>query len=148
ISKPMKPRLFDHRMGFGSEGTFSSINWSTKSETGSITRWRLEKMDTNNDLSPPKKPIVFYLDSKIPEKWKPFVRAGIEEWLPAFREAGFTNAIEVRELENGTKEDFGQQMGISIVYWADKGNIRGKEGGGSNCKKVTDFRSGEILKAD
>lgn len=148
LPDPMRPRLFDHRMGYESEGTFSSINWATKSEKGSSTRWRLVKKDMKSVISPPIKPIVLYLDPKIPDKWKPYVRSGIEEWLPAFKEAGFSNAIEVRELEKGTKEDFGQQMGISMVHWVDKSHIRGKEGGGSNCQKVTDFRTGEILKAD
>ncbi|GAL82222.1 hypothetical protein JCM19274_4410 [Algibacter lectus] len=62
-------------------------------------RWRLEKEGGDKSkLKNPLKPIVFYFDPMMPEKWKPYVKAGVMEWLPSFEAAGFTNAIEIREF--------------------------------------------------
>ena len=43
-----------------------------------INRWRLEKQDSSAPLSPPKQPIVFWLDNTIPVQYRtvtPFARA-------------------------------------------------------------------------
>src|SRR5690606_17693352 len=133
LPEPMRPRLFDHRMGFASEGSFSSPNWEMKTGMGSIRRWKLEKEDDKIILSNPIKPIVFYLDPRIPNKWKPYVRAGIEEWLPAFEEAGFLNAIEVKDVPSDADAEFFISIANSIIFWKDTVEIRGKSGGGSNC---------------
>ena len=47
-------------------------------------------------MSPPKKPIVFWLEKTIPYKYRKPIRDGILEWNKAFEKAGFVNAIEVR----------------------------------------------------
>src|SRR5690606_6683417 len=147
LPEPMKPRLFDHRMGYGSEGPLSPPNWEMKSVKGSIVRWRMEKTINGVKLSPPIKPIIFYLDPRIPHKWRAYVKAGIKEWLPAFEEAGFSNAIEVREIPDGKNQVFNLSVEHSMIYWTEN-VIRGRDGGGSYCEVVTDFRSGEIIKAD
>ena len=59
-----------------------------------ITRYRLECSDRREgDLCYPKKPIVYYVDSATPERWKPWVRKAILDWQPAFEQAGFKDAI-------------------------------------------------------
>ncbi|MDF0716987.1 zinc-dependent metalloprotease [Muricauda sp. 334s03] len=148
LPEPMKVRLFDHRMGYHSEGTYSNLGWSTKSEKGSIQRWRLEKRDVELPLSPPVNPIVFYLDTKIPKKWKAYVKAGIESWLPAFEAAGFTGALEVREWNRDEMGEMKPSVGRSVVQWAVTEEIRGRGLGGSTCEIISDYRTGEILSAN
>ena len=43
------------------------------------------------------KPIVFYLDTNLPEVWKPYAREGIEQWNDAFEKIGFKNVVQVRD---------------------------------------------------
>ncbi len=145
-AKKMKPRRFDSRVGFFTEG-FTDYANNTNHEAESvqyITRWRLEKKDPKAAISEPVKPIVFYVGREVPEKWKKYVKAGIEMWQPAFAAAGFTNAIlgkyppEARLDPDWDPED----ARISSIRWlpSDIENAFGPH--------VHDPRTGEILEAD
>jgi hypothetical protein len=91
---PMKPRLFDERIGFYSVSQIDFGRDTHRAEQRRfITRWRLEKKDSTAALSDPVKPITFYVDRATPEQWVPWVINGIEEWQTAFEKAGFSNAI-------------------------------------------------------
>ncbi|MCR9228662.1 MAG: zinc-dependent metalloprotease [Flavobacteriaceae bacterium] len=148
LPKPMKPRLFDHRMGFFSEDIFDVLNHSTKPALASIMRWRLEKKDKAQKLSEPVKPIVFYLDRDIPEKWKPYITAGIMEWQPAFEAAGFKDALIVREFSSKDSLWTLNTMGHSVIRWNMDEGTRKELRSSSTVHQITDFRTGEILKAD
>ncbi len=143
---PMKPRRFDSRVGFFTEGftDYSDHNDHEAESVQYIIRWRLEKKDPDAKISEPVKPIVFYVSREVPEKWKSYVKAGIEDWQPAFEAAGFTNAIlgkyapDPHEDPDWDVED----ARISSIRWlpSDVENAFGPE--------VHDPRSGEILSAD
>ncbi len=62
-----------------------------------VTRWRLEKADPNAALSPPKQPIVFWLENTIPEKYRKAVADGVLMWNKAFERIGFKDALVVRQ---------------------------------------------------
>lgn len=145
LPKPMRPRLYDKRMGFH----FEQHAGNYISGKGSIMRWRLKKKYPGRRLSDPVAPIVFYLDPKMPDTWKPYITAGVLEWLPAFEAAGFTNAIEVREFNR--EKEYRDPIGMkySMIKWNNRIGIRGKElQSGSTVNLVVDQRSGEILKCD
>jgi hypothetical protein len=102
--QPMKTRYQDNRVGYFS----SDYDWYTSDldnveRRTIIHRWRLEPKEGeeekyfNGELVEPKKPIVFYVDSSFPDKWKDAVKKGIEDWQPAFEEAGFKNAIIAKD---------------------------------------------------
>ena len=148
LPEPMKPRLFDHRMGFFGEYITDVLNHNPKPAVASIMRWRLEKKDKTQKLSEPERPIVFYLDRAIPEKWKPYIRAGILEWEPAFEAAGFKNALVIKEL--GSKDTLipDNAMARSMIRWNMDEGVRKERRSSSTVHQITDFRTGEILKAD
>lgn len=148
LPEPMAPRLFDHRMGFFGEDIFDVLNHSTKPALASIMRWRLEKKNKGQELSEPVKPIVFYLDRTIPEKWKPYITAGIMEWKPAFEAAGFKDALIVREFSSKDSLWSLNTMGHSVVRWNMDEGTRKERRSSSTVHQITDFRTGEILKAD
>jgi len=143
---PMKPRRFDSRVGFFTEAfTDYSDHSDHEAETVRyILRWRLEKKNQDAKVSEPVKPIIFYVSREVPEKWKSYVKAGIEDWAPAFEAAGFSNAIigryapDPREDPDWDVED----ARISSIRWlpSDIENAFGPQ--------VHDPRSGEILSAD
>jgi hypothetical protein len=45
------------------------------------------------ELIEPLKPIVYYIDPATPEKWRKFIKQGIDDWQIAFENAGWKNAI-------------------------------------------------------
>lgn len=150
LPHPMKPRAFDYRMGFFIEDEMSAINHFRETKKGNISRWRLEKKQQSDSISDPIKPIVFYLDSTIPKKFISYVKAGILEWQLAFKEIGFTNAIQVKQVPlKGNAKLYTNSVNYSFVRWSNQTDVRGSENkSGSTVSKIVDFRSGEILKAD
>jgi len=68
--------------------------WISNS-TSRASAWR--KKDPAAEVSEPVQPIVFYVSREVPEKWRPYLMKGIEDWKPAFEKAGFKNAIIAKE---------------------------------------------------
>lgn len=97
--KPMQPRYADNRMGyFSSNRRLFTSNKDKVESFRLIHRWRLEPKDTaayqRGELVEPVQPIIFYVDPAFPEKWRPTIKQGIEDWNTAFEAAGFKNAIK------------------------------------------------------
>ena len=93
-----RPRKADDRIGYFLTVTKDfSDNSDDQNFVRYINRWDLQKLDPAAKLSPPKDPIVFYLEKTVPVNLRPIVRAGIEDWNKAFEKLGFDNAIEVRQ---------------------------------------------------
>ena len=149
--KPMAGRRFDPRVGFfrtGSSVTGEDSKFTVHEASGRldqlqglIMRYRLEKKNPDAEVSDPVKPIVFYLGREVPDRWRKYIKAGIETWKPVFEAAGFSNAIVARDAPsfkddpNWTPED----VRFSTVRWIaqPKPNARGPH--------TVDPRSGEIL---
>lgn len=148
LTKPMEPRRFDYRMSYWIESRSPGRN-HTKNEAGSIARRRLEKKYKDRKMSVPIRPITFTLSPDIPKKWRPYVKAGIEEWMPAFESARFKDAIVVKEVDSlDSWSEY--SLGNSMVRWMGNENIRwfGEKPSGSTVNYVVDQRSGEIIKSD
>jgi hypothetical protein len=104
-----------------------------------VERWRLEKKDPNAAVSEPIKPIIYYLDKAIPEPVRTAMRDGILWWNIAFEEAGFKNAVEVRDP---TPDMDPLDIRYAFVLWINR-DERGFSSGGT----ITDPRTGEIIGA-
>jgi len=74
---------------------------------------------------------------------------GVEEWLPAFEEAGFKDALLVKEVDSLSEWD-AHSLHTSIIYWGASPLLRGYEtsGFGGTVSNIIDERTGEILKGD
>jgi len=106
-----------------------------------INRWQLEKADPKADLSPPKKPIVFWIENTVPFRYRPAVRRGIEAWNEAFEKAGFAGAIEVRQQPDKTDWD-PEDVNYNTFRWITAG-----QGFAMGPSRVNP-RTGQILDAD
>ncbi len=96
-SNNYQPRLADDRMGhFMTTVKDFSLKTSDEPYIRYVNRWHLEKADKKAKLSPPKDPIIFYIEKTVPHRFRPYVRQGILEWNKAFEKAGFIDAIEAR----------------------------------------------------
>jgi hypothetical protein len=93
------PRLADDRVGYFITAfqDFSQNN-SKEPFVRYINRWHLEPSDPNAPLSPPKKPIVFWIENAVPLEYRDAIREGVLMWNQAFAKAGFQNAIEVQQM--------------------------------------------------
>lgn len=144
-TKPMLPRLADDRIGFFS---LNQIDYSRPEQRAEnrryIVRWRLEKKDPKAKLSEPVKPITYYVDPATPDWLKPYVRAGIEEWQPAFEAAGFIKGIVAKDAPSKAEDpDWApEDARYSVVRWLAS-TIENAQG-----PNVNDPRSGEILESD
>jgi len=143
---PMKPRTFDSRVGYFTVG-FADYADDSKHDVETvryITRWRLEKKDPKAELSEPKKQIVWYVGRGVPDKWRPFIKAGIEDWQTAFEAAGFKNAIIAKDAPTKREDpDWdAEDARYSTIRWLPSAvpNAFGPH--------VSDPRTGEILEAD
>lgn len=102
-----------------------------------ITRWRLEKQNPGAAMSPPKKPIVFYLDPAIPEPIRGAMRDGALWWNAAFEAAGFVDAVQVRDP---TPDMDPMDIRYAWILWINR-DERGFSSGGT----YRDPRTGEVL---
>ena len=145
----MESRLSDNRMGYKYEDMYSIINHTSETFPGNITRWRLRKKNKTEEISEPIKPIIFYFDINVPDKWKPYIKKGILEWDLAFEAAGFKNAIQVLNFPAKDSLKINQSVNYSMIRWANFSDVRGAENrSGSTVENIIDLQSGEILKSD
>ena len=142
---PMEPRLYDDRIGYFTTGfyEFGSPENRVK-EVEYINRWRLEKKDPNAALSEPVKPIVYYIGPEVPAKWRPYLKQAVEDWQPAFEQAGFKNAIIAKDAPTKAEDpDFDpDDIRYNVIRWLPSAteNAYGPH--------ISDPRTGEILNAD
>jgi hypothetical protein len=147
--EPMMPRLFDRRVGYFSvRQTDYGLDEQRAATRQFITRWRLEPKDPEafrrGELVEPVKPIVYYIDPSTPEKWRPYLKQGVEDWIPAFEAAGFKNAIMAKDPPTSEEDpDFSpEDIRYSVIRYVTN-PIQNAMG-----PHVHDPRSGEIIESD
>ncbi len=147
--EPMQPRLFDERVGWF---TVRQVDFGSEElkadEKRYLRRWRMEPKDpeayARGELVEPVKPIVYYLDPATPDKWRPYIKQGIEDWQKAFEVAGFKNAIIAKDAPSKEEDpDWSAEDArySTIRYVAT--TTRNAMG-----PSVSDPRSGEIIESD
>jgi hypothetical protein len=117
-----KPRLADDRVGF-----FLNVQQDFTSDRPSspyvryIHRWQLEKADPTAQLSPPKQPIVFWLENTIPVEYREWMKEGVLLWNKAFEKIGFQNAIVVKQMPDDADWDPADTRYNTIRWFAGVG---------------------------
>ena len=148
---PMKRRYFDERVGwFGRSQTDYGLEAQKSEVVQYLDRWRLEVKDEDREkflageLVEPKKQIIYYVDRATPEKWVPYIKAGIEDWQVAFEAAGFKNAIIAMDPPSAEEDpDWSpEDVRYSVVRYLASPIPN------ANGPHVSDPRSGEILESD
>lgn len=146
---PMPMRYQDNRVGFFyNDKSIYSSNVDRIEQKTFINRWRLEPKPADRDkyfqgqLVEPLKPIVFYVDTAFPAKWRTTIRAGIEDWNTAFEKAGFKNAVKAMDYPKDDPDFDPDDMRYNCFKYAATAtpNAMGPS--------YTDPRTGEILAAD
>jgi hypothetical protein len=137
-----RPRLADDRVGYF---VTALKDFSQKVDEDRfvryINRWQLEKADPAAAVSPPKKPIVFWIERTVPFRYRQPIREGIEAWNEAFEKAGFASAIEVRQQPDAADWD-PEDVNYNTFRWITAGQSFAM--GPSRVNP----RTGQILDAD
>ena len=105
-----------------------------------IHRWNLKITPKDYSViqkggkATPTNPITFYIAPLVPQELRPFIKEGIEEWNKAFEQAGFKNALQVKEANAQTDlATVDALISYSVNY------------SGISSTKLIDPRTGEIL---
>ena len=78
-------------------------------------------------MSPPKQPIVFYIEHTTPIRYRRFVRDGVLYWNKAFEKVGMVNAIEVYYQDAATgahMEKDPEDVRYNFVRWLSNNRAR------------------------
>ncbi len=147
--EPMQPRIYDQRVGwFTLTQTDYGLDEQKAAKKTYLARWRLDPKDTEaftrGELVEPVKQIVYYIDPATPEKWRPYLKQGVEDWNEAFELAGFKNAIIAKDPPSPEEDPewSPEDARYSVIrYFASP--VQNAYG-----PHVSDPRSGEILESD
>ncbi len=138
-----RPRMADDRIGYfltAFQNFGSSI--PQKPFIRYINRWHLEKADPTAQLSPPVKPITFWLENTIPLEYRDAVRDGVLMWNEAYEKIGFKNAIDVKQMPDNADWDPADSRYNTIRWFTSTDAFYAM--GPSRTNPLT----GEILDAD
>ncbi|HEY9906643.1 MAG TPA: zinc-dependent metalloprotease [Thermosynechococcaceae cyanobacterium] len=139
-----RPRLADDRVGYFITAFQDLSDTSPRTPfVRYINRWHLEKQDPKAPLSPPKQPIVFWIENTVPLEYRDAVRDGILMWNTAFEQAGFKDAIVAQQMPD--KADWEPaDVRYNVIRWMasfDSGFL------GIGPSRTNPF-TGQILDAD
>ena len=114
-----RPRLADERVGYFIDAyqDLSDLN-QREPFVRNIWRWHLEKQNPDLALSPPQEPIVFWIENTVPLEYRDSIRDGILAWNEAFEEAGFQDAIEVRQMPDDADWD-PADVSYNTIRWSN-----------------------------
>ncbi|GGI57493.1 zinc-dependent metalloprotease [Winogradskyella haliclonae] len=145
----MQPRYFDERVGWFTLSKYDYSSEKLKADRKTyIRRWRLVPKDIEayrrGELVEPIKPIVYYLDPATPEKFRSYMKEGVELWQKAFEAAGFKNAIIAKDPPTKEEDpDFSpEDIRYSVIRYVAS-TTRNATG-----PSVSDPRTGEIIESD
>ncbi|MCH2201545.1 MAG: zinc-dependent metalloprotease [Fuerstiella sp.] len=141
-----KPRVADQRIGFFTTSYTDLAKYNDReTRIRYINRWNLQKADTKLNLSPPKQPIVFYIEHTTPVRYRRWVREGVLAWNRAFEKVGIADAIEVYYQDRTSKAHMDkdpEDVNYNFIRWLN--NNIGTAIGPSRVNPLT----GQILDAD
>jgi len=144
---PMKVRKYDRRLGyFSNSSDLFDDNLQNVPKREVIVRHRLEPKteadairQAGGESIEPKNPIVFYIDPATPEKWKPFLKQGVEDWNEAFEAAGWKNAIRGEYWDKSDTTKSLEDARFSVIRYLASSNPN------AYSLNVNDPRTGEII---
>ncbi len=145
-SPSYKPREADDRIGYFTT-VYRDLGKYRDDEitTRYVNRWHIEKAAPNLKLSPPKEPLVYYIEHTVPIRYRRWVKEGIDYWNDAFEKVGISDAIVVQYQDKSTGAHMDkdpEDVRYNFIRWLS--NDMGTAIGPSRAHPIT----GQILDAD
>ena len=138
-----KPRRADPRVGHfyvSYEDHSSPLGQSPY--VRNIKRWNLRKAQPELAMSPPQKPVVFWLENTIPDEYREAVRQGVLLWNGAFEKIGIKDAIVVEQMPDDADWEAADAR-YNVIRWIVRPGVA-MGVGPSHAHPLT----GEIYSAD
>lgn len=131
-----RPRVWDPRSGFFG---IEFMDFGTRVEDRLVKRWiARHRLIPKAGSREPEKPIVYYVDSGVPEPIRQALIDGASWWKEAFERAGFKNAFDVRVLPPDADP---MDVRYNVIQWVHR-----RTRGWSYGQSIVDPRTGEIIK--
>lgn len=136
-------RFDDPRIGYFTDQVTDQTSLSATPYRDLIHRWNLVKKNKEAPVSEPVEPIVWWIENTTPKELRPMIKEGVEAWNVAFEEAGFKNALVVKEQSDTASWDAGD-IRYNVLRWTS--SPRPPFGGYG--PSFVNPRNGQILGAD
>lgn len=111
-----KPRFDDPRVGY----FMSEVDDMTSNEVtyfrDVIHRWHLKKKNPEAALSEPIEPITFWIENTTPYEYRAIIKAAGERWNEAFEQAGFKNAVVLKQMPDDADWD-PADIRYNVIRW-------------------------------
>ena len=134
-----RPRRFDPRVGVNAISFHDfSRGFAEDYSTRYAVRHRLVKKNPGAAMSEPVKPIVYYMDTGIPEPYRSALKDGFAWWNKTFEAAGFRNAFRVEDMPADMDP---MDARYNVVSWVHRTQPSSSFG-----NSFIDPRTGEIIK--
>lgn len=144
VNNGYQPRLADERIGYFVTAYQEPLAYNRRDPfVRYIQRWQLARQSPDAELSPPQDPIVFWIENTVPEQYREAIRDGALWWNEAFAQAGFENAIEVRQMSDTADWD-PADVRYNTIRWSNSYRPWAVALGPSRVNPLT----GQILDAD
>jgi hypothetical protein len=135
-----QPRAFDPRSGVYAMSFFDyGKSFDEEYVTRYAVRHRLQKRDPGAERSEPVEPIIYYLDSAVPEPYRTAFVEGGEWWNLVFEAAGWIDAFRIEDMPEDMDP---MDARYHVIQWVHR-----TEAGSSIGPSFRDPRTGEIIKA-
>ncbi|MBT8145163.1 MAG: zinc-dependent metalloprotease [Gammaproteobacteria bacterium] len=138
-----QPRRDDYRIGYFMSRVTDLTTHSAAPYRDLIARWDLQKKNPDAAISDPVEPITWWIENTTPHEYRDLIRDAALAWNPAFEQAGFSNAIEVKVQPDDADWDAGD-IRYNVLRWTASPN---PPFGGYGPSFINP-RSGQILGAD
>ena len=138
-----EPLIDDPRVGFFTTQVTDMTTITSANYRDLVHRWNLKKKDTSAVISEPVEPIVWWMENTTPKEIRPIIKKAGEQWNIAFEEAGFKNAIVIKQQPEDADWDAGD-IRYNVLRWTSSPS---PPFGGYGPSFVNP-RTGEILGAD
>ncbi len=136
-----EPRLADTRVGYFNEAHVDFGNKEQRNPVNRlISRWDIRKASPELEMSPPVKPLVFWIENTVPEEYRPYVKEGLESWNKTFEAIGIKNAIVAKIQPEDADWDI-SDVRYNTVHW----NVSRNRAYSGIAQWIADPRTGEIL---
>lgn len=138
-----KPRRDDPRIGYFHTQFDDMTSTETVNYRDFINRWHLVKKNPELKISEPINPIVWWIENTTPLEYRPIIRKAALQWNLAFEQAGFKNALEIKEQPDTATWDAGD-LRYNVLRWTSSPFPPF----GGYGPSFVDPRTGQILGAD
>ena len=137
------PRAADYRIGYFTDRVTDLTSRDVAPYRDMITRWHLVKKNPEAAISDPVEPITWWIENTTPYEYRDVIEAAALSWNLAFEEAGFSNAIVVKQQPDDAGWDAGD-IRYNVLRWTSSPNPPF----GGYGPSFSNPRTGQIIGAD